>query len=240
MTSAVNSKINERTGKFGSRASAQGDALADAEDAELLKNATSKIGSMTGADGKTPLSTAQLIQMASGQDVTHDGTATGTVIHPSRTFDQHARRAATQKAAAVANVSEAHQLLNASKGMETALERKTLAAALRTSSVTAKAPWLTGKTLGAIEQGGITSAEAAIMAINDGKVTAEALASGDVTSVKHLVDTVTAMPAGPDRVNAIAALKQAELGYQANPLLHDKVVKGQGHDTAISSITSIV
>lgn len=240
LTSAVNGRINERTGKFGSRASAQGDALADADDAELLKNATSKISSMTGADGKTPLSTAQLIQMASGQDITHDGTAKGTVIHPAKTFDQHARRAATQKAAAVANVAEAHQLLNASKGMETALERKTLAAALRTSSVSGKAPWLTGKTLGAIEQGGITADEAAIMAINDGKVTAEALASGDVTAVKHLVDTVTNMPAGPDRVKAIAALQAAEKGYQANPLLHDKVVKGQGHDTAISSITGIV
>ncbi|MCU1580020.1 MAG: hypothetical protein JWP19_2224 [Rhodoglobus sp.] len=236
--SGANRGLNRASGRFGDRLSAQGDALGDAEDAELMKNADSKVGNIK-FDGR-PLSTGQLIQIASGQDVTHDGSASGRVVARRSSFDVHSRRAATQRAAAVANVAEAHRLVDASRGMGSAIERKTLAAAMRSAPSVAKAPWLGGKTLGAIEQGGISTQEAALSAIAEGKVTPEALAGGDAASVAFLVDTVNALPAGPDRAKAVAALQAAHAGFTTgDPILKAKVTAGSDHDKAIQAIRSL-
>lgn len=241
--SAGNRSMNRVSGRFGSRLTATGDALANTEDTELLGNADARVGSMsfTGADGVTrPLSTAQLIQMAKKQDITD---TSGNVLARAGQFDEYARRASIKRAAAVANVNEANQLLDASSGMSK-LERKTLTKGLRTAGVTSRAPWLSGTTLAAVEQGGITAEAATMQAVQDGKVTAEALAAGDDASTAHLLSTLSDKPAD----NAATLARKATLRamvkgeadkiYAAGSHLDEKVTAGSGQEANVGTMRS--
>jgi len=231
LTSGINKRINEsaRSGKFGDRASTQGYALQDAEDAELVKNAGSRLDYFDQPN-KNPLSQAQMMQIATGHDVTALNAAGNMqVVASAKSFDVNARKAAIQRATKIATVPEAQALVDASTGM-TAGERQTLTSALPGTSAAGKAPWLLGKTLGDITQGTANVDFAALRAINDGKVTAAALAGGDAASMQKLIDVTAGDPA------ARSLLVAARDEYLATPLLSGKITPGGAHDILLRSI----
>lgn len=237
--SNVNKKINESkvTGKFGDRALATGAALTDKENDELLKNAGSRIDNTTYTDSATgqqlPVSQAQMMQIATGQDMTD---STGAVVARASSFDTHTRMAAIQRAAKIATVKDAHSLVDASTSMSTA-ERKTLSGGLASSAVLTKAQYLGGKTLGDIEQGTASTRTAALSALKDGKITAETLAASNVDSAHELLEAAMSKGEGsPERL----ALKSAydELN-KPDSRLREKIVTGGDHDKALSGIRSL-
>ena len=243
LTSGINKRINEsaRSGKFGDRSSTQGNALQDAEDAELVKNAGSRLDYFDQPN-KNPLSQAQMMQIATGQDVTDTGLAGGVVVGSAKTFDVHARKAAIQRSAKIATVAEAQTLVDASgkdssgKDMMTAGERLTLVSSLAGSSAVAKAPYLGGETFGDITQGRASTNESARRALQKGKINAEALAGGDKDSVKKMVEAAKLTAVGSiERAN----LKAAYTEYLAAPRLHERVVAGGAHDIQLVSIGTL-
>jgi hypothetical protein len=245
--SNLNKRFNEskRTGKFGDRATAIGAKLENAEDAELLENASAKVTSLKHGDN--PLTTAQYIQIARGQDVTHNGKSVadgGRVIMPSTSFSSYDHRAAINQVASVGNVGEVGQLIDGVPTMSR-LERKTLGAAVRGSGAAKEAPWLGGESIAAIEQGTATEGGVTIAGLMSGKVTAETLAQGSAHSVNGLLRSVSGMPTRTAeekaaRTAAVAQLKKAYGEYQnADARLRERVVAGGTHDTALKNIATL-
>jgi hypothetical protein len=232
--SAANRGANSIGGRFGAKLTNQGAGVASKEDAELLGNAGSRLETMS-LEGK-PLSQDQLIQIAKRQDVTHDGTASGRVLAGARSFDEYSRRAAIERAGKTATVAQAHDLVDASGGMSVA-ERKALAGSLVGSNAAGKAPYLGGRTLADIAQGTANSDNAALAAIQTGKITAEALAGGDKDSVAKLVDVATKTPAG-SRERAALQAAYAELS-KPDSRLREHIVAGGAHDVALQAIRSL-
>lgn len=249
LASSMNKSFNQssRSGAFGDRALAQGATIENKEDMELMKSADDRLA-LTSFEPDKPLTQAQMIQIGTGQHVTHDGTATGRKLADASTFDEHTRRAAIQRAAKIATVGDAHALVDAAgakdangKNIMKASERKSLVAALAGSGAVAKAPYLGGKTFGDIEAGDVSSDGAALQGILGGKINAEALASGDANSVKKLVDVAIAAPAGsPESIAARAALTAAYTQLTApGSRLGEKIVGGSAHDVQIQRITAL-
>ncbi len=243
--SAISDRFNKAgiSGGFGDRRTAQGAALEASESTELLNNAGARLDGMQVTDPTTgvasTLSQAQMMQIATGQDVTHDGTAGGRAITGmgKGSFDTHARQAAMQKAASIATVSDAEKLVNASgSGTMSADERKTLSNALAASGALKKAPWLGGATLGAVAAGTAGADQAALDAIRDGKVTAEVLANGDKNSVDTLLRVARTAGSGSAEV---AALQAAIAGITADPNLKSKIAPGGEHDQKLGQIASL-
>jgi hypothetical protein len=241
LASSLNSRINQssRSGKFGDRATAQGAALEDAEDAELKKNAASRLDYYDQPNGN-PLSQDQMMQIATGQDLTDEH---GAHLASASSFDTHTRKAAIEKAAKIATVSQAQQLTNASsarnaagENLMSAGERKTLSAAMAGSSAVAKAPWLGGRNLGDIDQGTATTDGSALRAINEGKVSADSLAHSDATGIETLLRV--ARGTSPDAVRAKAQLKAAHADYLTQPLLHTGVASGSAYAANLATIAT--
>ena len=244
LTSQMNNALNSSgaLGKFGSRALAQGDALADAEDAELLKNADSRVTSLAYTDTngiERKLGTKQLIQLGAGKDVVDEK---GRTLFSSTTFDSHARRAAMSLAGKAANAEEAGMMLDATTGMS-AIERKTTAAAIRTSPGMGNAPFLGGQVSAMAEATGITKEAGAIAAIKAEKVDPQVLAGGNAYSANLLVDAVKNMPDGtPAEItaknDAIARLKLSykSLRESKDATLTSRIVKGGDFESALQRI----
>jgi len=230
--SAANRGANSIGGRFGAKLTNQGAGVASKEDAELLGNAGSRLETMS-FEGK-PLSQDQLIQIAKRQDVTHDGTASGRVLAGARSFDEYSRRAAIERAGKTATVAQAHDLVDASRGMSIA-ERKALAGSLAGSNAAGKAPYLGGRTLAEIAQGTANVDNAALAALQGDKITAEALAGGDKDSIAKLVDVATKTPAG-SRERAALQTAYSEL-MKPDSRLREHIAPD--HDRALQAIKSL-
>lgn len=236
--SRLNKRFNEsvRSGKFGDRQLSEGDALVEAENAELTKRAGSRLDNMKFKDDNgndIPLTQAQMLQIATGQNLTSDGTSTGSVIADKGKFDTFSRRAAIQRAGKIATVNEAHQLVNASSNMDVG-ERATLESTLSTSSVLNKAPYLGGKTLGAIKQGTASVDSAVAEYLNDGKITSEALSNTDKDSAAKIVEIAQTAEVTD---TAKALLENAYHGiYAPGSRLGERITEGSAHYTALGQI----
>lgn len=236
--SAANKKINEGaiSGNFGNRSLATGTALVEKEDNELVSNASTRLDSLSFSDSNgvnVPLTQRQMMDIALGKDVKNDA---GVVLASASSFDTHMRRAAIQKSSKIATVADAHELVDASRGMST-IERKTLTSSLAGSSAVAKAPYLAGQNLGQIEQGTANSESAALNAVAQGKITAEVLASADKNAVNKILDAVTkTSPGSEERL----ALKRAYARLnEPNSRLRDRIVTNGAHDRALKGIDSL-
>ena len=216
------------TGEFGNRRSAQGFALADAEDAESLKNAGSLLNNLK-VDGRA-ISNAEKIQLSLGHDIKDKSDK--VIVSAS---DITMRRAGMQQAAPVASVDEAHALLDASRSMSAA-ERKTLVSSMIGSSAVKKAPWLGGKTFADIEAGTASSSKAMSGAINNGGVTAEALVGADDQALKRLNDYILSTAAdSPER----KIIRDAVADIDKNPLYKGRVAEGSAQAQAIQALKSV-
>jgi len=246
LMSKMNKGINESkySGEFGKRALTQGYAIADAQDAEGIKNSTSLLDNMR-INGQ-PLTQAQMMEIALGGDVTNGKTGSErSVLSKAGNFDTYSRIAAVQKAGKIATVSEAHQLLEASADPSNASIRKSIASAIAGSSVVGKAPYLGGKTIGQIEQGTASVNGAALDALKSGKITAESLSVGDPTAISKLVEVASMVGTndeeradyGKARENLISAYKQ--FNDPASARLREKVVAGGKLDIELQKIQNL-
>lgn len=233
IASGFNRKVNESkiSGTFGNKALATGAALAEKESQELISNAGARLDSTL--HGGRPLSQSQMMQIATGQNVTDSA---GSVVAKASSFGTHDRMAAIQKAAKIATVPDAHSLVDASRNMGSG-ERKMLVSSLAGSGALAKAPYLGGKTLGDIEQGTASTRSASLDALASGKITAEALANGDVNSARELLEAAQSTAQGS---NERKALKAAYDTLNApGSQLREKIVAGGDHDTMLGGMRSL-
>jgi len=196
-----------------------------------------------------PLSQAQTMQIALGQDVTDES---GNTLKTADKFDVNMRRSAIQKASKIATVDDAHKLIDNAPSMS-AIERKTIVSSLTGSSALSKAPYLGGKTLGYITSGftppqlpnpntGVMedvslSDYAALETIRDGKITAETLANGDRASTNKLLAAAQSTAFGSvERKNLAEAYKSYS---DPNSRLKERVVAGSQHDANIQGMRSL-
>jgi len=232
--SRINQRVNEGkfSGEFGNQLSARGNALADEQDAIVMKNSKSRVDNLEFSG--VPISQSQMMQLALNKDITHDGTDTGTVVAKKESFDVNARRNALLNTSKIATVKEAHALVDASSVM-TVSERKSLVTGLSASSVLVKAPHLGGSTLGKILAGTASSDNAALGALESGKITAEALSLADPDSITKYVSVARTTPLGSqERHNLEEAYNT--FSSPASARLREKVVKGSNLDQAIQEI----
>jgi hypothetical protein len=239
--------------KFGNQALTKGYALEDEETASLVKNAGSRLDNMQIKG--MPLSQPQMMQLATMGKITDDGTKDGRTLLSA---DTYMKRASIQKAAKIATVSEAEDLINASMEMTSAGERKTVVDSLAGSGALSKATYLGGKTLGYSTAGTNSASEiakdpgigklglkahkiAALEALYDGKITAETLANGDAKSVRTLVNAVAAAKDTEVGKKARAQLEAAYKQFSSadSARLREKVTAGSDHDKFIQKISKL-
>ncbi len=262
LRSSLHKRFNESgvSGEYGNRELTRGFSVADAADAEVMKNANSRMDNMDF--GGVPLSQAQTMQIALGQNVTDEH---GSTLAKASKFDVNMRRSAIQKAAKIATVSDAQRLVDMAPSMETAVERKTLVASLAGSSALAKAPYLSGKNFGYITSGfkpedaeadengykhnmikdvdennnPITrlmtlSEYSAAQTIRDGKIDAEALASGDANSTKMLLKVAQGSVDGAAEKQLLKAAYATLNAPESR--LKEKIVAGSDKDKNIQEM----
>lgn len=253
LNSRLSKKFNESklSGQFGDRKTAQGATIVDAENAELKKSAGSRLDNM--ALGGKPLSQSQMMQVATGKDVDYiDENGISNKIS-ARTFDTHTRRAAIERASAIATVSDAHKLVDASSSMDVG-ERITLKNALAGSKVLNKAAYLGGETLGDIEQGTASVDKAVLNNIRKGKINAQVLSNTDKDSARKIFEvaeanktTLSSVNTGnvdingnPILVDAIKTLKdeQAKV-FAPGSRLQESVAAGTEHDAYLKKLGSL-
>jgi hypothetical protein len=262
LRSGLHKRFNESgvSGEYGNRELTRGFSVADAADAEVMKNANSRMDNMDF--NGVPLSQAQTMQIALGQDVTDEA---GNTLKTADKFDVNMRRSAIQKASKIATVSDAQKLVDRASSMETAIERKTVVSSLAGSSALAKAPYLSGKNFGYITSGfkpedaeadengykhnmikdvdennnPITrlmtlSEYSAAQTIRDGKIDAEALASGDANSTKMLLKVAQGSVDGTAEKQLLKAAYTTLNSPESR--LKEKIVAGSDKDKNIQEM----
>lgn len=238
----------------GGSSGAQNRAWANAEtnlaklDADEVSAASLNLDAMR-FNGKS-LTQDQMMQIATGKDVTDDR---GVAIPEAGAsmFDMHTRRAAIQRAAKIATVGQAQELVDASSGMDV-VERKTLVNSLAGSSVLNKASYLSGKTLGDIENGTATVEKAVIEALMAGKINAEVLSKTDKQSAKKIFEIAKAnagtlssisvtMPDGTVKnIDAIQTLKdESKKVFAPGSRLQEGIASNSEHEAYLKAIDTI-
>lgn len=227
LRSRTHGYLNENMGRYGANLSATGVALADQMEAEDIK------ASSTLLDSKN-LTKLQMRQLATGGNVTHDGTPTGNVVMGNT--DKNLRAAAIQKMVATNDVRGINEAWDTSSTWDDSL-RQTFASSLQSSST--RPAYITGGALEGLRQGGTrigTIQEKVESAINTNIYSAEKIATADkdelsvVANVSH-----SSVRSGRISSDQQMALIDNATRARTDPMLSAKIGKNAGHIEDIST-----
>lgn len=226
------------SGNFGNIQAASGAAVVSAQDKEYLENAGARLDGFQYTDSGTgksmTLSQNQMMDMALGKDVKDSA---GRTIVGSHEIDSHMQRAAIQRAAKIATVEQAEALATATSDSKmSASVRKTISESLAGSGTLARAPHLSGKALGQMQDGSFNLTQAALDTVRAGKIKPESLVAMDDTAAKTIFKAVSDTEAGSDERQLLKAAAQAV--YSSNQLA-DKIVAGSGLEKQLKDMTGL-
>ena len=226
------------SGNFGNIQAASGAAVVSAQDKEYLENAGARLDGFQYKDSSTgntmTLSQNQMMDMALGNDVKDSA---GRTIVGSREIDEHMQRAAIQRAAKIATVEQAETLATATSNSKmSASVRKTISESLAGSGTLARAPHLSGKALGQMQDGSFDLTQAALDTVRAGKVKPESLVAMDDTAAKTIFKAVNDTTPGSNERKLLKAAAQA---VYSSSQLSDKIVAGSGLEKQLKDMTSL-
>jgi hypothetical protein len=216
------------SGEFGNRRAAKGAELTDQIETEDIKASAKQL------DNKN-FTKLQLRQLATGQNVTSDGTSAGNVVMANT--DKNLRSAAIQKMVATNDVKGINDAWDTSSTWDDSL-RLTFAASLQSSS--SRPAYITGGALEDLRQGGAanikTTQQRVEEAINKNVYSAEKIATADKDEL-HVVANAAHSGVRSGAIQAaehMVLVRNAALA-QTDPILSTKIGKNAGHVTDIST-----